>query len=171
MTINQNELLMQPGKGPSYWFDRDLYTFKAVGEDTGEAYALFEVVVAPQGGGTPPHRHSRENESFYILEGELEFQLEEQTLVATEGTFLHSPKGQLHRFTNISAIPAKILIWVTPAGFEKFIAEVGKSTNTQVTPAPSLSPEDLEKILATAPKYGIEIIPPPSEPSTPHSAG
>jgi hypothetical protein len=63
-------------------------------------------------------------------------------------------------------MPAKILIWVTPAGFEKFIAEVGKSTNTQVTAAPALSPEDLEKILATAPKYGIEIIPPPSEPST-----
>jgi len=169
MTINQNDLLMQPGQGASYWFDRDLYTFKAVGEDTGEAYTLCEVVVAPQGGGTPPHRHSRENESFYILEGELEFQLDEQTVVAAEGTFLHSPKGQLHRFTNISSIPAKILIWVTPAGFEKFIAEVGKSTNTQVTPAPTLSPEDLEKILATAPKYGIEIIPPPSEPCTPHS--
>jgi len=55
---------------------------------------------------------------------------------------------------------------VTPAGFEKFIAEVGKSTNTQVTPAPTLSPADLEKILTTAPNYGIEIIPPPSEPST-----
>jgi len=171
MTINQNELLMQPGKGASYWFDRDLYTFKAVSEDTSEAYALFEVVVAPQGGGTPPHRHSRENESFYILEGELEFQLEEQTLVATDGTFLHSPNGQLHQFTNLSAMPAKILVWVTPAGFEKFIAEVGKSTNSQVTPAPSLSPEDLEKSLTTAPNYGIEIIPPPSEPSTPHSAG
>jgi len=73
MTINQNELLMQPGKGASYWFDRDLYTFKAVSEDTSEAYALFEVVVAPQGGGTPPHRHSRENESFYILERKFPF--------------------------------------------------------------------------------------------------
>jgi hypothetical protein len=41
MTINQNDLLMQPGQGASYWFDRDLYTFKAVGEDTGEAYALM----------------------------------------------------------------------------------------------------------------------------------
>jgi hypothetical protein len=42
-------------------------------------------------------------------------------------TFLHSPKGQLHRFTNTTATPAKVMIWVTPAGFEHFIAEVGKT--------------------------------------------
>lgn len=162
MTINPNGLVQQPGRGISYWFDRDFYTFKAVGEDTDEAYALCEIVVAPQGGGTPTHRHSRENESFYIQEGELEFQLDEQILMATAGTFLYSPKGQLHRFTNTGATPAKLLVWVTPAGFEKFIAEVGKATDSQVTAAPSLSPADLEKILATAPKYGIEIILPPS---------
>lgn len=131
------------------------------GTQTGEAYALFEVVVAPQG-GTPPHRHSRENESFDVLEGAIEFQLDERTVTATSGTFLHSPQGQLHRFTNTTTTPAKILIWVTPAGFEKFIAEVGKAVDGQVTPAPTLSPADLEKILATAPEYGIEIIPPPS---------
>jgi quercetin dioxygenase-like cupin family protein len=162
MTIDPKGLIQQPGGGISYWFDRDLYTFKAVGEDTGEAYALCEVVVAPQGGGTPPHRHSRENESYYVQEGELEFQLEEQTVVATAGTFLHSPKGQLHRFTNTGSTPVKLLVWVTPAGFEKFIAEVGKVANGQMSPAQPLSPADLEKILATAPKYGIEIIPPPA---------
>ncbi|OWY64908.1 cupin [cyanobacterium TDX16] len=162
MTIDPHGLIQQPGQGNSYWFDRDLYTFKAVGEDTEQAYALCEVVVAPQGGGTPTHRHSRENESFYVQEGELEFQLDEQIIVATAATFLHSPKGQLHRFTNTSSNPVKLLVWVTPAGFEKFIAEVGKATNSQVTGAPSLSPADLEKILATAPKYGIEIIPPPA---------
>jgi glyoxylate utilization-related uncharacterized protein len=98
-----------------------------------------------------------------VQEGEVEFQLDEHTFVATAGTFLHSPKGQLHRFTNTTSVPAKMLVWVTPAGFEKFIAEVGKAVNGQITSAPPLSPEDLNKILTTAPKYGIEIIPPPSE--------
>jgi F0F1-type ATP synthase delta subunit len=65
------------------------------------------------------------------------------------------------RFTNMTSVPAKLLVWVTPAGFEKFIAEVGKAVNGQITSAPPLSPEDLDKILTTAPKYGIEIIPPP----------
>jgi quercetin dioxygenase-like cupin family protein len=162
MTIHQNGLFVQSDRGRSYYFGQDLYTFKAIGEETGEAYALCEVIVAPQG-GTPPHRHTRESESFYVQDGEIEFQLDDRILVATSGTFLHSPKGQLHRFTNTTATSAKILVWVMPAGFEKFIAEVGKAVNGQITPAASLSSEDLDKILATAPKYGIEIIPPPSE--------
>lgn len=162
MTIHQHGLFIKPDRGRSYYFGQDLYTFKAIGEETGEAYALCEVIVAPQG-GTPPHRHTRENESFYVQDGEIEFQLDDRTLVATTGTFIHSPKGQLHRFTNTTATPAKILVWVTPAGFEKFIAEVGKAVNGQITPGASLSAEDLNKILTTAPKYGIEIVPPPSE--------
>lgn len=162
MTIHQNGIYVQPGQGRSYYFGQDLYTFKAIGEETGKAYALCEVIVAPQG-GTPLHRHHRENESFYVQDGEIEFQLEELTLVATAGTFLHSPQGQLHRFTNLTATDAKMLVWVTPAGFEKFIAEVGKAVNGQIAPGASLSSEDLDKILTTAPKYGIEIVPPPSQ--------
>ncbi|MGB0563838.1 MAG: cupin domain-containing protein [Spirulinaceae cyanobacterium] len=162
MTIPQNGLFVQPGQGHSYYLGQDLYTFKAIGAETGEAYALCEVIVAPQG-GSPPHRHTREDESFYVQEGEIEFQLDDQTLTATSGTFLHSPKGQLHRFTNVTAVPAKMLIWVVPAGFEKFMAEIGKAVNGKVTSGASLTPEDLNKILTTAPKYGIEIIPPPSE--------
>ena len=162
MTLDRQAIFLQPGEGASYWLNRDLYTFKAVGEETGQAYALCEIIVAPQGGGAPPHRHSRENESFYIQEGSLEFQLDEETIVATVGTFLYSPKGQLHCFTNTSSVPAKLLVWVTPAGFENFIAEVGKLRDSQVGSAPSVSSTDLEKILSTAPKYGIEIIPPSS---------
>jgi quercetin dioxygenase-like cupin family protein len=162
VTIHQNGSFVLSGQGRSYYFGQDLYTFKAIGEETGEAYALCEAIIAPQG-GSPPHRHTREDEAFYVQEGEIEFQLDERTLIATSGTFLHSPKGQLHYFTNKTNAPAKMLIWVTPAGFEKFMAEVGKSVTDQITPGASLTSEDLDKILATAPKYGIEIIPPSSE--------
>lgn len=54
MTIHQNGLFLEPGKGRSYYFGQDLYTFKAIGEETGEAYALCEVILAP-GGGAPTH--------------------------------------------------------------------------------------------------------------------
>lgn len=158
MTISQNEGLIPSGQAHSYWFGEDLYTFRAIGSETEEAYALCEVTVAPQG-GTPPHRHSRESESFYVQDGEIEFQLDDCTIVAKSGTFLHSPKGQLHRFTNLTSVPAKLLVWVMPAGFEHFIAEVGKIADAQ--PAAPLGVEDLNKILTTAPKYGIEILPPP----------
>ena len=162
MTIHQNGLFLEPGQGRSYYFGQDLYTFKAIGEETGEAYALCEVIVAP-GGGAPTHRHNGLNESFYVQDREIEFQLDDRTFVATAGTFLHSPKGQLHGFTNTTATPAKMLVWVTPAGFEKFMAEVGKAVNGEITLGAPLSPEDLDKILTTAPKYDIEIVPPPSQ--------
>jgi quercetin dioxygenase-like cupin family protein len=158
MKINQNGLFVSPGGGDSYYFDQNLYTFKAIGEETGGAYTLFEVVLAP-GGGSPLHRHREENESFYVQEGEIEFQLDERILVATAGTFVHSPKGQLHRITNTTSVPAKMLALVMPAGVEKFIAEVGKTVNGEITSAPPLSSEDLDKILSTVPKYECEIVP------------
>jgi len=160
MTLDANGLLVAHGDGTAYWVAGDLYTIKANGEDTGEAYALCEVVVQPQG-GTPPHTHSRESESFYVLEGEAEFHLDDQTVIAGPGTFLHSPRGQLHWFTNVTTVPTKLLIWVTPAGFEKFIAAVGEPAIVSAAP-PQVSPADLEKILAAAPQYGIEIVPPPT---------
>ncbi|MBD2451951.1 cupin domain-containing protein [Nostoc sp. FACHB-152] len=162
MNIQQAGLLQAPGQGNSHWFAEDLYTFKAVGEDTGKAYTLCEVVVAPQGGGAPPHRHSQDSESFYILEGELEFYIDGEKIIATPGMFIYSPQGQIHQFTNKTYLPVKMLVWLTPSGFENFIADVGKPINQVISGSP-LTRADLENILATAPKYGIEILPPPAE--------
>jgi quercetin dioxygenase-like cupin family protein len=158
MKVNLDGSLLQPGQGSSFWVLDNLYTFKAVGEDTNQGYALFELLVHPHN-GTPPHIHCLEDEAFYIQEGEVEFQLEEQTIVASAGTFLHSPKGQLHSFQNIGSKPAKMLCWVTPAGLENFYAEVGFPVEDREAPPPPVSPADIEKFLATAPDYGIEFIP------------
>lgn len=159
MTVKTDGIFKTPGQGASYWVLGDLYTFKAVGEETAQAYALVEILVQPHS-GTPPHIHTQEDEAFYIQEGEFEFELDRQTIVATAGTFLHSPKGQLHRFTNIGSLPAKMLCWVTPAGLEKFFVEVGTMATQQSVLPPAVSPADIEKILTAAPNYGLEIIPP-----------
>ncbi|MBD2449996.1 quercetin 2,3-dioxygenase [Nostoc sp. FACHB-152] len=156
MTINHG-IFSQPGQGDSYSVAGDITTFKATSEQTDGNYALFEVVVAPQL-GPPPHIHSQENEAFYIQEGVIEFYLDEQTILATPGTFLHSPKGQLHSFKNIGETPAKMLIWATPGGIEKFFAQVGtKVENSSVPPLP-ITQELINRILATAPEYGITIV-------------
>ena len=162
MTLNQNGILLQRGQGSSYWVVGELYTFKAVGEETDGAYALIELVIQPQG-GAPPHVHSQEDEAFYIQEGEVKFTLDDQSLVATPGTFLHSPKGQRHGFTNIGTTPAKILCWLTPAGLEKFFAQVGTPVEEAFSVPPLVSPENIEKLLQTAPMYGLEILPPPPQ--------
>lgn len=99
-----------------------------------------------------------EDEAFYIQEGELEFQLGDRTVIATPGTFLYSLKGHLHTFKNITNQRAKMLTWYMPAGIEKFFAEVGVPVDDPDIPSRPATPEAIERILAAAPKYGIEFI-------------
>ncbi|MBV9386541.1 MAG: cupin domain-containing protein [Chroococcidiopsidaceae cyanobacterium CP_BM_ER_R8_30] len=156
MTIPQ-ELLMKPGQGTSVSIVGDILTFKAVGEDTNGQYTLVEVQVDPDI-GPPLHIHHREDETFYIQEGELEFQLGDQIIIATPGTFLYSPKGHVHRFTNKTNQRAKMLAWYMPAGIERYFAEVGVEVDSPDAPSVPASPERIEQLLAAAPKYGVEFV-------------
>jgi quercetin dioxygenase-like cupin family protein len=158
MAIEQKELFVQPNQGTIVSVAGDIVVFKAEGKQTNGQYALFENTLEPQA-GPPPHIHSREDESFYILEGEVEFYLDERTVVATPGTFLQSPRGQKHSFKCISSQPAKMLCWATPAGIEQFFAEVGTVLDNPSSPPP-VTPETIERLVATAPEYGITILPP-----------
>ncbi len=148
---------MQPGEGSSFWVLGDLYTFKANSEETGNAYALIEIIMQINS-VVPPHIHTHENESFYIQEGEMEFQLGEETIVATPGTFVHSPKGQPHSFRNIGEKPAKFLCWLTPSRLEKLFMVIGTKVSSENVKSLGVTPEDIEKLLATAPEYGLEIL-------------
>ncbi|MDX2239285.1 MAG: cupin domain-containing protein [Leptolyngbyaceae cyanobacterium bins.302] len=155
----QPGLIVAPGQGTSYWVLGDLYTFKTLSEDTNGTYSLMEMIVYPQT-GSPLHIHSREDESFLIQSGELQFQLDNQTLVATPGTLIYSPKGQTHAFANISDQPAKVLCWMTPAGLERFFMEIGTPATDPTAPPPPVTEADIQKTIALAPQYGLTILPP-----------
>src|SRR5437868_4954000 len=105
--------VVHAGEGKSIAAAGDLYTFLAVGEDTSRSYALWEAVVPP-GGGPPPHVQSREDEGFYILEGEIAFVADGQKVIARKGTFLNVPRGVVHSFKNESQSDARMLILVAP---------------------------------------------------------
>jgi mannose-6-phosphate isomerase-like protein (cupin superfamily) len=134
----------------------DVYRFLATGEDTNCKYALIEALVGP-GGGPPPHVHSQEEEGFYILEGEITFTINGERVVATAGMFANMPVGTLHSFKNESNKPAKMLVSVAPAGLEKMFMEIGVPLAEGATTALPTTREEIEKLLAIAPKYGIEI--------------
>jgi len=134
----------------------DVYRFLATGEDTNGKYAVWEAIVPP-GGGPPPHVHSREEEGFYILEGEITVHIGDERIVATAGMFANMPVGTPHSFKNASSRPAKMLISVAPAGLEKMFFEVGVPVDQGATTALPPTKEELGKILVVAPKYGIEI--------------
>ena len=151
-----NSGILRVGEGRAAWVVGDLYTVKASGEETGEAFALIEVMVPPQS-GPPPHLHHREDEAFYVLEGEFEVHIDEQRLTAGPGSWIQMAKGSLHHFKNVGSRPAKMLILATPAGLDRFFLEAGRDATDTSPDSGAATPEDKERLLAVAPKYGIEI--------------
>jgi quercetin dioxygenase-like cupin family protein len=133
----------------------DVYRFLATGDETGGKYAMFEALVPP-GGGPPPHVHSREEESFYVLEGEITFQVNGETIIARAGTFANMSIGSLHSFRNTTDKPARMIISVAPAGLEQMFFEIGQPLSPG-EPARVPTADDIAKLLAAAPRYGVEI--------------
>jgi mannose-6-phosphate isomerase-like protein (cupin superfamily) len=149
-------IIKQSGQGRTVAVVGDVYRFLATGEDTNGKYALWEAIVLP-GGGPPPHVHSREEEGFYVLEGEITFTIGDNRLVAGAGMFANMPVGTPHSFKNESSRPARMLISVAPAGLEKMFFEFGVPLPEGSTTALPPKKEEIEKLLAVAPRYGIEI--------------
>ena len=149
-------IIRMPQQGRTVSLVGDVYRFLATGEDTNGKYSLIEALVGP-GGGPPPHVHSREDEGFYILEGEIAFTIDGKRVVATAGMFANMPVGTPHSFKNESNKPAKMLVSVVPAGLEKMFMEIAVPLAEGATTALPPTKEDIEKLLAIAPKYGIEI--------------
>lgn len=131
------------------------YVLLVTGQDTGGKYAIVEGFCTPQG-GPPPHFHTREDENFYVLAGEVEFMVEGKLTKVGPGTTVSVPKGTLHTYKALTP-GTRILVEVVPAGLEAFFAEVGEPIPNADAPVPPVTEAHIQKVIATAPKYGIEI--------------
>ena len=150
-----------PGKGKCYWTPGGHEaTFKATSEDTGGAYTITEDTFPPQV-GPPPHIHHTQEETFYVLEGKMEFVTDGVTTRAAAGSLVRIPRGVLRDYRNVGSEPARVLVLYAPGGFEGFFEEVGELVTDHFS-APE-DPPDVEKLVAAAAKYGSEIPPPPQE--------
>ena len=148
--------IRRPGEGSRIGIVGDTYRFLATGNETDGKYATVDALVPP-GGGPPPHIHTREEESFLVLEGEITFLLGEERILAGAGTFLNMPVGSLHCFKNESSTVARMLTSVAPAGLEQMFLEVGHPLADDVVMASPPTAEEIQKLLEVAPRYGIEI--------------
>jgi len=148
-------------QGKSFWVLGDHYRFKISSEETRGSLAVVEIIAFPEN-GPPPHIHHREDESFYILDGTFAVLIGDQSFGGSTGDFVHIPKGTLHTYENIGTTPGRILVTLTPGGFENFWREIGESAQQDFDP---LAPPEgiIENLMALAPKYHLEIPPPTSD--------
>lgn len=144
---------------PVYSVVGDRYTFLLTGAETDGAYFVFEAFVPP-GMGSPPHIHHREDEAFHVIAGEFEFTVAGAAVRVGPGESIFGRRSVPHNFKNVGSTPGRMIITLTPAGLENFFAEVGRPLlNRQESPVPP-SPEDITRLIETAPKYGVEILAP-----------
>ena len=141
----------------SVWYNGSLMTFLATSEDTHGQFALIEAV-ARKGNVPPPHIHHREDEIFYVLEGEIVVSVGDRTIKGTPGTMGFLPSDVPHSFT-IESEYGRMLILLTPAGLERWFKEFSVPATAMTLP-PAGEPEyrELKSILEAAPRYGIEFL-------------
>jgi quercetin dioxygenase-like cupin family protein len=149
-----------PGGGRKVAIAGDVYQIKLTGAETDGRCAVFEFFVPP-GGGPPPHIHRREEEVFYVLEGELTFTVAGDSFVVPAGGFLPAVRDVPHAFKNNSDRPARAIVMVSPAGLEDYFLEVGTPWDEAYTAPGPPTPDELARLVAAAPRYGLEILPPP----------
>jgi mannose-6-phosphate isomerase-like protein (cupin superfamily) len=160
-SIQEGVAHVRPGEGRSLWVFGELVTYKTTSERTGGAYSLFEVTTQ-RGGGVLPHVQHREDEAFYVLEGEYEFLDDGGTLRVGAGSLIYVPRGNLHAHKNVGTTTGRLLVSQTPGGLhEHFIEEVGESATDRSRPPVSERWQSMGRIVAIATEYGIEIPPPP----------
>jgi quercetin dioxygenase-like cupin family protein len=145
-------------EGQSMWFLGTLMTLKATGEQTNGAYGLIEQVL-PSGFATPLHVHHREDEAFYLLEGEATFTCGNRTMHASAGSYIFFPRDIPHWFRIDGDQSARLLQFNFPAGLENFFVEAGEPALASTLPP--AGPPDVAKMAATAAAYDVEILGPP----------
>lgn len=138
----------------------DTYRILITGKETGGVYATIDMLIPPNG-GPGPHSHADFQESFYVIEGEIEVKSEAGTYTAKKGSFVNVPKGGIvHSFKNKTDQTAHLLCVVVPSGLEEMFIEIGKPvTLGSFLPLPPMDPEGMKKMQQLAEKHGQKVFP------------
>jgi mannose-6-phosphate isomerase-like protein (cupin superfamily) len=155
---------VEPGEGHAVWFLRNRVTIKATAGSTGGAYGLFESLIAP--GFSPPlHVHHREDEAFWVLDGEVSMRCGDRTFRAPAGSFVFLPRDVPHTFVVEGDTPVRMLTLLTPGGGEAFFLEAGR--RPEHDGLPPAAPPDIATLQRVGAKFGSEIVGPPMAPLGP----
>jgi mannose-6-phosphate isomerase-like protein (cupin superfamily) len=148
-------ILLEPGEGEILHVINDGIRVLADGAATGGSAFQFECLVPP-GSGPPLHRHEREDELFFVVEGEFRFVLDGQESIASPGAFVYAPRESVHAFQNTSSQVGRLLVTCTPAGLDEAFRAVKRpdaGSNERSLP--------MDEIIETFARHGVMIEGPP----------
>jgi len=143
-----------PEAGHAFWCAGALLTVKAAGAETGGRFWLLEVLAA-RGQITPLHTHQREDQAWYVLDGELRCRLGERTIRAPRATFVYLPRGVPHSLV-VETPVARLLVLGSPAGAERFFWDAGEPARALTLPPPA-RPPDAARLRAAWAAYGVDV--------------
>jgi quercetin dioxygenase-like cupin family protein len=150
-------------EGEALWFIGSLTTIKASSQSTAGRVAVIEHL-SPRGSGSPLHVHHREDEWFYVMQGELTLWVGGQLMNAPAGSFVYGPRDTPHTYT-VNSDTARFLVVTEPAGFDNFVRALAQPAAKRVIPTPETEPIDVEVMTRLAAEHGIEILGPPGIPA------
>lgn len=143
------------GEGDARWWLGSLALIKATSSDTGGQFCLVEI--RENEGETPLHVHHHEDETFWVLEGEIEFEVGGERIEARAGTMLFGPRGIPHRYT-VTRGPARTLFLFTPGGFEELLLATSDSADEMRIPTQEEGMPDFATLPQVARRYGCELL-------------
>jgi mannose-6-phosphate isomerase-like protein (cupin superfamily) len=146
---HQGLRVLGPGEGERVLLGSIGARFMISGQESGGGFALVEHPMPPGALAAPLHRHTREDEYSFVLEGRLGALLGDDIVHAGPGDLVFKPRDQWHTFWNDGREPARILEIISPAGFEEYFREVAPLS-------PDASPAERDAVAA---RYGLDVDP------------
>ena len=146
-------VVRKPRETQAFWMLNSLYEVEVSSDESDGQVTVMQMTVAP-GFGPPPHVHEG-GESVYVLEGQVRYHIGGETFEGGPGTFFYVPPGVEENFEPAGDKPLKVLVVYTPGGMDKFFAEAGDPAERHELPTPT--EPDLDRIIRTAAKHGLEI--------------
>ncbi len=149
-------LAVGTNEGEARWWFASLAIIKATAATTGGRMSIVEVT-EPPGAQAPLHVHHREDEAFWILEGDVTLYVGDSTIEAHAGDYAWGPRGIPHRYT-VGAAGCRMLFICVPGGFEKLVVEMSEPAASRTLPPPPEGPPDMERVAAVAAANHCELL-------------
>lgn len=159
-TVSQAQTLkpvtVAKDEGEARWWFSCLAVIKATAADIGGQMTIVEITESPGVQG-PLHVHHREDEGFWILEGDATFEVGDRTIEAHAGDYVFGPRDIPHRYS-VGDTGCRMLFIMTPGGFEDLVIPMSEPARSRILPPPSDEEPDWERVAAIAKAHGAELL-------------